>query len=226
MGAMALLCRLLRRRCQSSVLVRQPRIRPPRPPGMVLGLLYRCWYPQSGHTPIVSAVMLLGVIVADLVYAICESFYLSVPECLSNLYAFHALSQPRRMAVIEVVFLALFVTSCVLALRKVTIRDGDHWRTAACLAVFTLAILSADFLSITRATGHFPSPLSPHIESDAITVRMLRNPRFARISMIRLVRLELAAEGRALAENGTRTPPAPVPSAAARAIQSFSLGCS
>ena len=160
---------------------------------------------------------------ADLVYAVCESYSLSIQECLSNMDAIHAFSGHRRIAAAAVFLLVLLLAASTLLLRSATVRKSDRRRAAVCLIAFAVLILSTDVLTTWRATGHFPVPMGRRAAHDGTELGMRDVPRFARISIIRLVRQELGdAVVRAYERKGA-TAPMPVDSASAEALRSVNL---
>ena len=173
--------------------------------------------------PILSAVLLFSVMAADLVYAVCESYSLSIQECLSNMDAIHAFSGHRRIAAAAVFLLVLLLAASTLLLRSATVRKSDRRRAAVCLIAFAVLILSTDVLTTWRATGHFPVPMGRRAAHDGTELGMRNVPRFARISIIRLVRQELGdAVVRAYERKGA-TAPMPVDSASAEALRLVNL---
>ena len=173
--------------------------------------------------PILSAVLLFSVMTADLAYGVCESYSLSIQECLSNLGAIHAFSGPRQIAAIAVFLLVLLLAASTLLLRAATVRKDDRRRAAVCLFAFAFLILSTDVLSTWRATGRFPVPMGSLAAHDGTELGMRNVPRFARISIIRLVRLELGAAVVRASERRSATAPIPVPSASAEALRLVNL---
>lgn len=173
--------------------------------------------------PVLSAALFFVVIVADLVWGVCESYFLSINDCLGNLVVFHSLAGSRKVATVAVALLAFLIASASLFLREAFVRKGDRWRTATCLLAFGASILLTDVIAISSVTGNFPTPLRLVSAIDGINRSIPSVPRLARISMTRLVRsVFIDARIRSEEKRGAASI-SPVPSAAAEALRRADL---
>ena len=174
-----------------------------------------------------SAALLLAVIAADLVAGVCQSYYLPVAECFTNMGVFHSLSGSRRHAVIAVVLLTLLVTSIAALLPAARVRDR-HCRSAAACFIACVAILTmGDCFTCMRSTGHMPYSVSFGQTTrtvDGTGLRRFSDVRLVRIPLIRLIRMEREdATVRMWTRVSEASAPAAVPSATAQAMESTGL---
>jgi len=168
---------------------------------------------------ILAAGLLLAVMIADLLSGICITFNLPVRECLANLGAAHAFTGHRLFCAIAVGLLALLAAAIAALLPGRALPKGQRWRAAACLIAFAAVIVGTDTLTIRLATGHLPTLSRVPPNQAGANSQWLHAPRLARISIIRLVRIQ-AYEVRFDAYEKSGPPSAfPAPSATAVALR-------
>jgi len=173
--------------------------------------------------PIFAGALLLAVIAADLVAAVCITYYLSIPVSLSNIGVFHALSSPRQHAAVAVVLLALLMAAFAAYMPGTSIRGKDRWRAAACLIIFAVLCVSVDSVTVTLTTGHLPNPLRMSAVADGVDLNMSRVQRLARLPIIRLVHIEMFDVLARASVKASHSSTFSVPSATAAAISSEGL---
>ncbi len=168
---------------------------------------------------IVTAILLLTVMFADLLCGACLSYYLPAKELLANLGTAHAFSVSRLLCALAVVSLSLLVVVTAFFIPGNMLPTAQRLRVAAGLTLFAFLTLSVETLSVYLATGHLPATLVKLPGVDAVDLRLSKVPRIARIPLIRLIHSE-AANTRLIAEvrDGAASSFA-VPSASGRAAR-------
>jgi hypothetical protein len=166
---------------------------------------------------VLAAALLLLMEAADLLCGVCQTYYLSVRECVTNLSVFHALSGPRRHAAVAVMLLTLLVSAIAACLPAPSVGKHRRWRAAACLIAFLFALPCFDCLTIVRRTGHFPCLLGMPKQGDRVELSLYSAVRFSRVPIDRLILIELGAARVHKSEIANQASTLSVPSAAAAA---------
>ena len=138
---------------------------------------------------VLSGVLLILAMAADLICAVCESYDLSIQECLSNMGVYHVLTGHRLELAILISSAALLLGLSASVLRGLTVRRTDRRRIVVCLLAFAVFSISTDLATISLDTGRFPTSFRGESAKDWISADKLRPPRLTRISIIRLVRV-------------------------------------
>jgi phosphoglycerol transferase MdoB-like AlkP superfamily enzyme len=139
---------------------------------------------------ILSAVLLLVIIMADLTSAVSKTYYISPTECLAQVGSIWELPGSRLLGVAIAAVLILLVISIAALLPVAAIRGTYRVFAAACLATFVILVLSADGLATIRETGSIPNPFQMARPADANRYSNFSNLWMSRYPMIRLVRDE------------------------------------
>ena len=160
-----------------------------------------------------SALLLFGVIAADLLDGVCGSFALPIREAAANVGALRAFTISRMICSVLTLMLTLIVVSAAGRLSRGLHSRRSRLRVAMALAAFMCFVVGADVLSIRLATGRLPVTLRSSTRTDGADLRLGRAPRFARIPVIRLVRSEISdlrqsADEKKVAATATSTPSA------------------
>jgi hypothetical protein len=173
--------------------------------------------------PIISAMIFLLEIAADLVSGVCRTYFLSVSQCLSNVGVFHDLSGARRGSAIGVVLLALVFAAAASQLPAATVRRNERWRPAACLLAFAFLCGSADLITLARTTRQSPNPLLISRGVDWVDTLYYRVPRLSRMPIVRIWLSEQAEAGRRATEKANLASVHGIPSASATAMKAAGL---
>lgn len=168
--------------------------------------------------PALAASLLFLVICADLVCGVCESFYLTISGCFFSGSIFHALSGPRRLAALIVMAAVAALSGFTILLRRLTLQKRDRKRAAVLLLTAGVCIVATDVIAITVNSHRFPNPFHIAAESDSIDPGLHAAPRFARIPVIRLLRIEYEDVKTNLRERQEGVAPVPVKNATAIAM--------
>ena len=131
---------------------------------------------------LLGAVLLLLAIAVDVLAGVCETYFLSVTQCLTNLGAVRHFSGSRLLAGSAVVLLVL-LTAFVEWYLAATVSAKYRLRTATCLIAFAILYLSVDCVTVVRRTGTLPHFLQPKrsfqdlVQASYLTeVRVSRSP--------------------------------------------------
>jgi phosphoglycerol transferase MdoB-like AlkP superfamily enzyme len=173
--------------------------------------------------PFVSAILLLLAMTADMVFAICESYSISIPEILSNVGAYGSFSDVRRSEAAGIFLLAMLLIAVAWVLPTATIRKSDRWRIAGCLMGLLTLTLTSNVVTVWRESGHFPNPLKRSFRADYLETNWIEAPKLGRnfvVGYLRSVHGVVADDGPTATENG---PPVPVASATDHALQQLHL---
>src|SRR5579863_5218099 len=106
---------------------------------------------------LLSATMLFGMISADVVYDICQTYVLSPEECLRSVTSIRDLSYGRILAAAIVTSLALLVATTAILLPAVSIEKRDKFVLAGYLFGTASAFFVVDVVIIARTTGQMPA---------------------------------------------------------------------
>jgi hypothetical protein len=172
---------------------------------------------------LLASVLLFLVIAADLLCGICLTFNLPIRECLANLRAAQALTGSRLLNAIAVGLVALLVAAVAALLPGKTLPRTLRVRAALSLSAFTAVILLVDCLSFHAVTGHLPDLSATPPRLDETQSLEIRIPRFTRIPIVRLVRLQLFQANIDAFRNRGPASQYPVPSATAVAVGSAGI---
>jgi len=149
--------------------------------GLLALVLSRVW----------SAGLLLLMIFMDILYGICETYYISIRQCVENIAVLEMLPLRRVCSAAAIVLLGLIVVAIGFQLPKLTLQRARR-RAAICLIAFGILILGADEVSYRAARGRFETSLLRPRMPDGVGSQVSNFPRLARISMVRLARIEIA----------------------------------
>jgi hypothetical protein len=141
--------------------------------------------------PILTAVLLFALIVADIVCGVCVTYSLPFSVCLQNSIVLRAFTGLRLFAVFAILLLALLIAVLGAYLPGAAIRGKDRRRAAACLIAFAVLSVAADVVNVARATGCLPNPRKMSIVADGVDLSIYNIPRFARILSIRWTHLAM-----------------------------------
>ncbi len=153
-------------------------------------LEYACIGLLAFYIPgIVTSVLLFLTIVVDMICAVCETYFLTPFECLTNLDDLGKVSGKRLIILFCLYVLTFLViaTPAALPLRK--IRGSARRRIAACLVVFVAVCASADLLKLVRRNGHIPNPLVAAPSIDSRKLSAFDEMRLSRRTFVRLISL-------------------------------------
>jgi Sulfatase len=175
--------------------------------------------PQS-----ISTALLLFIVVADVLCAVSQSYYISPLDCLKSSVSFlRGVPEYRLLQVCAIVVLVLIITAVA---REVSARVPDGtWRfkAASTLCLFMFIVISADSVRIRHETGLWPNPFKLEAPADAVKVSYYENPRLSRVPVAIMIRNEVrfAALGQVIRASKSDT--APIKSAASEAQLSAAL---
>ncbi len=125
------------------------------------------------------------MIAIDMMCAVCETYYLTPMECLTNLDSFGEMTG-KRFLVLSLVFLLTFLVVGVAAFFPIaTVRRVYRGPTAAALLVFVFLCVAVDGVGIVRRVGFLPNPLRPAIR-DATKLSYYTQLRLSRRTLVRL----------------------------------------
>lgn len=172
---------------------------------------------------VLAAAALFFVLIADILCAVCQTYFLTIEECFVDPRIVESLSMNRRIGVAAVVTLIILVTAVAAYLPPLTVGRRPRRRIALFLVVLATIALSADCIKLTARTGRFPNPLGGAVTADRIDLNNERGGLFTRIPVIRLMRNEHQASAFRERFSGGTTAPVAVPSATAGALHAANL---
>ncbi len=172
---------------------------------------------------ILAAAFLFFVLIADILCAVCQTYFLSIEECFVDPRIVQSLSINRRIGVAAVILLLILVTVAAGYLPPLTVGRGPKRRIAAFLIVLAVIAVAADCIKLTARTGRFPTPLGGSVIADRIDLENERSGLWTRIPVIRLMRIEQQASTFRQRFTGSTTAPIAVPSATAGALHAAGL---
>jgi hypothetical protein len=136
----------------------------------------------------VGATLLLMAIAVDLIAGVCETYFLPISQCFTNLGAMRQFSASRLTAVAAVLILILVTVTAALFL-PVTVHRRLRIRSAACLLAFAIVSLSVDCTILWIRTGSLPRFLIPRRSfQSAVEASYLPDLQFSRLPAFRLIR--------------------------------------
>ncbi len=144
---------------------------------------------------IVSAILLFVMITIDMICAVCETYFLTPVECLTNLNSLDKTSGLRTLE-IGLVFLFTFCLMLIAAMWPVKkMSQGERRKALAALLLFIVGCISVDAITLIRTKGFIPNPTKPS-GGDATKLVSYHEIRLSRRTLVRL--LTLAASDRRL----------------------------
>jgi Sulfatase len=176
-------------------------------------------------SPIVSASMLVALTFVDLLYGICQTYYLTIGPCFSNLSAIVSFSASRIAAACAMGALMVCVAWASAWLQRHWVAQSDRKLAITLLLGFVIFVQGIDLMEHPADTGIIPNFLHVNLQRDGLNNAegqlMARNP------FVRLLRLEWAVEikvelmGRKQAALSRK-----VPNASELGLQGFGTGAS
>ncbi len=139
---------------------------------------------------LLSATMLFGLISADVVYDICQTYVLSPGECLRSVTSIRDLSYGRILAAGVVTSLALLVAATATLLPAVSNEKRGKFALAGCLFGTAFAFFVADVVIIARSTGRMPT-FKIGAPSDSVRLSSFSRLRLARLPALGLLRTSI-----------------------------------
>jgi hypothetical protein len=139
----------------------------------------------------VGSALLLLAIAVDLVAGVCETYFLPVSQCFTNLGAMRQFSASRLTAVTAVLILILLAGAAGLFLPAI-VPKKHRIRSAAWLLLFAIVSLSIDSAILWLRTGSIPGFLVPGRSfQSAVEASYLPDLHFSRLPAFRLIRRKL-----------------------------------
>ena len=173
---------------------------------------------------ILAALLLFAVICMDVLCAICETYFLSPAECLTNLRSMHEISGSRPVPLITVWVITIAVMVIAATFPITAIRWHARGRAALCLAGFLAICIGVDGINVVRLHGGIPNPLKPARPPDAVKLSSFGQLRLVRRTAVRLVYLVVNDAGMAKMEKSYQASEVfPVESATGQAIKDTGL---
>jgi len=169
--------------------------------------------------PILTAILLFTLIVADIVCGVCVTYSIPFSVCLENSIVLRAFTGFRLFAACALLLLALLIAALGAYLPGAAIRGKDRRRAAAWLIGFALLSVAADLVNVSRATGHLPNLRRISIVADGVDQSINRIPRFARILSIRWMHLAIIGSNTLAMESANAASAMAEPSATAEALR-------
>ena len=139
----------------------------------------------------VVALLLFLTIVADVIAAICETYFLLPEDCLKNLNALPSLPGSRILTLISVLLLTAAIVAIAAWLPGRQMPEAGRRRAAVCLVAFIAISVTIDFAMVVRREGHIPNPLRSRSRSDAAASSYFGEWRLTRRTTLRLAYLEV-----------------------------------
>jgi hypothetical protein len=139
---------------------------------------------------ILTTVVLLLVIAADLLSGISKTYSLAPSECVANLGALREFPGSRLLVVAGVGILVLVVVALAMSLPATRILRRHRFCAAGCLLLFVAVSVSADCVYVVRETGQLPSRFGVAKPADSRRVGYFSKRWMSRYPIIRLVHSE------------------------------------
>jgi len=173
--------------------------------------------------PAASAAILLVCILADILSAICQTYFLTLQACFVDPRIVQALSPARKLAFAAVCLSALIAAATAAVVSRRIRRPNIRKPAAAWLLAFAAILLAVDCSTIFHTTGHLPNPFGWKIfrAGDEVDPGWSRVPRLTRTPFVRLVQLVRVNLGIRAGENNASA--LPVSSAAAAGLQAIAF---
>jgi hypothetical protein len=138
-----------------------------------------------------TGLLLLLLISADVICGISQTFYLSPIECLRSSSFLYGLSGSRVVAVLTIAGLALLFSGIAAWLPRPTLGGKDRWIAATCLVSLLGIFITVDFVSVACETGGARNPFQADLSVDTVKSSYLTATRLSRVFTKRLVINEL-----------------------------------
>lgn len=135
---------------------------------------------------VLTAVVLLLAITADVGYGVSESYGISTLDLLKNVGTLQEFSGSRILVVAAVAILTLLIVGMAASLPVRQIRRDYGMRVAACLVAFAVLCLSADFVTVTSRNRRMANPFAL-ASIDSINPGYSSELRLSRVHILRLV---------------------------------------
>ncbi len=165
----------------------------------------------------VSAILLIILILADLLCAICLTYRMPIHETLASIGFARSFATRHLLVAFLVMLLSLLMAMATLALPIDSMPQKHRRRAAVCLIGLAILFPGFDTVSIFVATGQLPAQLNHMLRPDTVKLQMTVIPRLARIPLMRLVKTEIN-EAWAMAQEKAGRSAAEVASATAVAM--------
>jgi hypothetical protein len=143
---------------------------------------------------ILSAALLVLMIGADLLSAVCKTYFLVPSECFANFGSLHEVSPQRLLAVTTVFSLAVLIFAVAANLPIARLPRVQRTCAAACLAAFLVVNTAIDCISMKRGAGFLPHVIQPSAR-DSMKFSQFDKVWMSRYPMIRLIRIQNGLRG-------------------------------
>ena len=137
---------------------------------------------------ILTVILLLLVIAADLINAVCKTYYMAPKSCLANVGGLCDFSGIRILYLAVVVFLIFLVVAIAAVIPPKAILRPIRWWAAMCLIGFVLVSVSADYVAISHEAGLLVNPFRASRPNDTNKYGDRSNLWIGRYPSIRLRR--------------------------------------
>ncbi len=172
---------------------------------------------------IVTSLLLILFVAADIICGACMTFYVPVREWLENIGVAFASATVHPIYALLLLLLVLITAATAYLFPGKAFTKKQRRLAMVFLLVFSAGISGSDILFIRLTTGHLPATLETLRGTDRLSLSVPRVTRLARVPILRLKRLwDLNAALSASEEKG-RTSRLPVPSATAAAIRAAGI---
>lgn len=168
---------------------------------------------------LVASLLLFLTIVADMVCAVCETYFLTPMECLTNLDDLGKVDGRRLAVLLGLYLLTFIVITTPFVLPLVRIRRSARLQIALCLVAFITVCAGTDLMTLMRRDGHIPNPLKLAPPIDERKLSAFDELRLSRRTYVRLVSLGFHDAALAQIERSYDASATPVASAAAIGLQ-------
>ncbi len=171
---------------------------------------------------LLASLLLFLTIVADMICAVCETYFLTPMECLTNLDDLGKVDGQRLIILIGLYVLTFLVIATPFVLPMTKIRRGARARIAVCLVAFIAICAGTDLLTLVRRDGHIPNPMKLEPPVDERKLSAFAELRLSRRTYVRLMTLAFHDAALAEIEHSYNASTAPVSSAAAIGLKDAS----
>lgn len=171
---------------------------------------------------LVASLLLFLTIVADMICAVCETYFLTPMECLTNLNDLGKVDGRRLIVLLGLYLLTFVVIATPFFLPIVKARRSARVRIAGCLVAFIAICAGADLLTLVRRDGRIPNPFKLEPPIDQRKLSAFDEVRLSRRTYVRLVTLAFHDAALAKIEHSYDASTGKVASASAVALQEIS----
>ncbi len=171
---------------------------------------------------LVASLLLFLTIIADMICAVCETYFLTPMECLTNLDDLGKVDGKRLIVLLGLYALTFVVIATPFVLPLVKIRRPARMRIAACLVAFIVICAGTDLVTLARRDGHIPNPFKLEPPIDQRKLSAFAEVRLSRRTYVRLVTLAFHDAALAEIEHSYNASNGNVASASAIALQDIS----